>query len=154
MCQGVSCCAHEAVSGYQKTTWPSPTTHIFMLYSRALYSTLYRRNRLYIGHALSRVRCIVYNAIQRYTTYTLYSYTTLYTIQPIHLPSGTAPIATPGSVRPGAAPPRAHTPRPRLLRCRERPRPRDEMMTALDPGVFCTRRPVHRPIVPRLRLGW
>ena len=33
------------------------------------------------------MRCIVYNAIQRYTTYTVYSYTTLYTIQPIHLPS-------------------------------------------------------------------
>ena len=45
-------------------------------------------NRLYNTRSLSRVRCIVYNAIQRYTTYTLYSYTTLYTIQPIHLPSG------------------------------------------------------------------
>ena len=61
-------------------------------------------------------------------------------------------IATPGSVRPGAAPARAH--REPCCSAAASDRGADEMMTALGPGVRCTRRPVHRPIVPRLRLGW
>ena len=87
MCQGVSCCAHEAVSGYQGTPCPSPTTHIFMLYSRALYSTLYRCNRLYNTRPVTRAlysytaytayttlyNAIQYTAIQRYTVYSLYN---------------------------------------------------------------------------------